>query len=149
MELEYEGWVLGGAKVDNSIYLKSESVMKTNVDILKNGTIVGKIISEMGHMEITIDLSTKQQLIYKLQYSTPKKLKLDVFNKEEVLQFSICEMTKKNDLSSKFNRNYCINMKKFDFKMDIYELLMYCGFAARTYLLITDCNYYFAESLKP
>ena len=149
IELVYERWVNGVSKsLYNNICIKPVNVWGLETYIYKCDKKIGQIISSLGTMIIKIEGSNKKQLEYHLQYSTPKLLKLDVFNEQNELQFSMNEDINSNSLCNKITRDYCIKIAKYDSEIDIEELLIYCGYAARMYLSITDCNYYYAQSLK-
>jgi len=149
IELVYEKWVNGVSRsLYNNIYIKPVNVWGVETYIYKNDKKVGQIISGLGSMTIKIENLNEEKLKYLLQYSTPKLLKLDIFNEQNELQFSMSEDINSNFLCNKITRDYCIEMGKYDAEIDIAELLIYCGYAARKYLSITDCNYYYAQSLK-
>jgi hypothetical protein len=149
IDLVFEGWVNGIATSSfNTISIKPLSVMRVKTYIYKGDKKVGEIISSLGIMIIQIENLNKKKLEYHLQYSTPQRLKLDVFNEQNELQFSMNEDINNNSMCNKITRDYCIEITKHDSEIDIEELLIYCGYAARMYLSITDCNYYFAKSLK-
>jgi len=149
IELVYERWVNGVSKsLYNNIYIKPVNVWGGETYIYKGDKKVGQIISSLGTMIIKIEDSNKKELEYHLQYSTPQQLKIDVFNEQNELQFSMIEDINSNALRNKITRDYCIEIAKYDSEIDIEELLIYCGYAARMYLSITDCNYEYAQSLK-
>lgn len=135
-ELVYTNWFSEKAKTmlnGNQIEIKPKNIWTSKVDIYKNGTNIGDITFNLkGQMIIRLEKSNGTECHYVLKNKAKWKLKFEVYNASETLQFSLHSVNNWN----KLNYDYAIEMADYDSEFDIKELLVYCGYATNLYLAI-------------
>ena len=135
-ELVYNNWFSGKARTvinGNNIEIKPKNIWTSKVDIYKNETAIGDITFNLkGQMVIRLEKSDGTECNYVLKNMAKWKLKFEVLNESEKLQFSLNSVNN----WSKLNYDYDVEMADFDTEFDIEELLVYCGYAANLYLAL-------------
>lgn len=135
-ELVYTNWFSEKAKTvlnGNNIEIKPKNIWTSKVDIYKNDTNIGDITFNLkGQMIIRLEKSNGTECNYVLKNKAKWKLKFEVYNESETLQFSLNSVNN----WSKLNYDYDIEIADFNSEFDIKELLVYCGYATNLYLAI-------------
>ncbi|MEQ8924303.1 MAG: hypothetical protein RLO81_00745 [Fulvivirga sp.] len=135
-ELVYNNWFSDKAKTvlnGNNIEIKPKNIWTSKVDIYKNNTNIGDITFNLkGQMIIRLEKSNGTECNYVLKNMAKWKLKFEVYNESETLQFSLISVNN----WSKLNYDYDIEMADFNSEFEIEELLVYCGYASNLYLAI-------------
>lgn len=133
-ELVYNNWFSGKAKTvinGNNIEIKPKNIWTSKVDIYKNETNIGDITFNLkGQIVIRLENSNGAECNYVLKNMAKWKLKFEVLNESEKLQFSLNSVNN----WSKLNYDYDVEMADFDEEIDIEELSVYCGYATNLYL---------------
>ncbi|MDT0555046.1 aminotransferase [Patiriisocius hiemis] len=135
-ELVYTNWFSEKAKTDldgNKIEIKPKNIWTSKVDIYKNNTNIGDITFNLkGQMIIRLEKPDGTECNYVLKNKAKWKLKFEVYNESDTLQFSLNSVNK----WTKLNYDYDIEIADFNSEFDIKELLVYCGYATNLYLAI-------------
>lgn len=135
-ELIYNNCFSGIAKTDingNYIEIKPKNIWRSKVKIYKNDKNIGDItFSLKGYMVIRLQISHETEINYVMINQSKSKLKFEVFDESENLQFTL----KSKNNWNKLNYDYDIEMDRYNNEIWIEELLIYCGYAANLYLAI-------------
>ncbi|MBT8283462.1 MAG: aminotransferase [Muriicola sp.] len=139
-ELVYKNWFSENAKTEidgNDIEIKPKNIWTSRVDIYKNQNIIGDITFNLkGHMVIRLEKENGKEFNYLLKNKAKWKLRFEVFNESEILQFSLNSVNN----WTKLNYDYDVEMANYDSEFAFEELLIYCGYAANLYLAIIGAS---------
>ncbi|MAZ26026.1 MAG: aminotransferase [Cytophagaceae bacterium] len=133
--LNYTSWFTGKAEAllnGQKIWLAPKNIWASRARMYKDDRVIGDITSTLkGFMVIRLEQDGVEKN-YVLKNVGRLKLQLEVYNEQEVLQFSLATQRK----WTKLNYDYTIEMGNFDAAVELDELLLYCGYAANLYLAV-------------
>ncbi|MDT0685925.1 aminotransferase [Autumnicola psychrophila] len=135
-ELVYNNWFSDKAQTvlnRNNIEIKPKNIWTSKVDIFTNKKKIGDITFNLkGHMVIRLEKEDSKEYNYLLKNKAKWKLRFEVYNESEILQFSLNSVNKWN----KLNYDYNVEVADYNSEFELEELLIYCGYAANLYLAI-------------
>ncbi|EIJ39103.1 MULTISPECIES: hypothetical protein [Galbibacter] len=134
-ELKYSNWFSENATAtlhSHTITLKPKNIWTSRINIFKNEEAIGDITFNLKGYIIIKLTNNEEEINYILKNNSLWKLKFEVFNASNELQFSL----KSENKWTKLNYDYEIEEINFDQQTNFEELALYCGYAANLYLAI-------------